>query len=68
MLMPKKTKYRKSHKGSRGGKATGATKVDFGSYGLKSLELVDNTDRLRLSKSYYKHTRKGGQIWIRVFS
>ncbi|HKM40820.1 MAG: 50S ribosomal protein L16 [Patescibacteria group bacterium] len=69
MLMPKKTKYRKSHKGSRGGKATGATKVDFGSYGLKSLEACWITARQieATRRVITKHTRKGGQIWIRVF-
>jgi len=36
MLMPKKTKYRKSHKAKRGGVATRGTTVSFGSYGLKA--------------------------------
>jgi large subunit ribosomal protein L16 len=69
MLMPKKTKYRKSHKGARGGKASNMTKVDFGSYGLKSLEAcwVDARQIESARRVISKYTKKGGKIWIRIF-
>jgi large subunit ribosomal protein L16 len=69
MLMPKKQKYRKSHKGSRGGKATRKTTISFGSYGLKSLESHWVTARQieAARKVITKYTKKGGKIWIRIF-
>ncbi len=69
MLMPKKTKYRKSHKGKRGGKASSLTKVDFGSYGLKSLEACWITSRQIESarRVITKYAKKGGKTWIRIF-
>lgn len=69
MLMPKKTKYRKSHKGRRGGKASSLTKIDFGSYGLKSLEACWVTSRQieAARRVITKYTKRGGKIWIRIF-
>lgn len=67
--MPKKTKYRKSHKGRRGGKATRMTTISFGSYGLKSLENCWVTSRQieAARRVMTKYTRKGGKMWIRIF-
>ncbi len=67
--MPKKTKYRKSHKGKRGGKATTMINVDFGSYGLKSLEAcwVNSRQIEAARRVITKYTKKGGKIWIRIF-
>lgn len=67
--MPKKTKYRKSHKGKRGGKASSLVNVDFGTYGLKSLEACWVTSRQIESarRVITKYTRKGGKMWIRIF-
>jgi len=69
MLMPKKTKYRKSHKGKRGGKATRLVDVSFGSFGLKSLENCWVTSRQieAARRVMTKYTKKGGKIWIRIF-
>ena len=69
MLMPKKTKYRKSHKGKRGGKACRLTNINFGSFGLKSMEAHWVTSRQIESarKVITKYTKKGGKIWIRIF-
>jgi len=69
MLMPKKTKYRKSHKGRRGGKASRLINLSFGNYGLKSLEAHWLTSRQieaarRVLTRYITH---GGKIWIRIF-
>ena len=69
MLMPKKVKHRKEHRGSRAGKATGGTKVDFGDYGLQALEscwlAANQIEAARIAMT--RHVRRGGQIWIRVF-
>lgn len=69
MLMPKKVKYRRRHKGRMRGKATSGSSVDFGDYGLKALEPGWITERqieaARIAMTRY--TRRGGKIWIRIF-
>ncbi|MCD4761730.1 50S ribosomal protein L16 [bacterium] len=69
MLMPKKTKYRKSHKGKRGGKASRKTTISFGSYALKSMEAHWITSRQieAARRVMTRYTKRGGKIWIRVF-
>lgn len=69
MLMPKRVKYRKSHRGRLKGKAKGATQVDFGQYGLQALEGSWVTSR-QIEASRVALTRfikKGGKLWIRIF-
>ncbi len=69
MLMPKKVKHRKTHRGRRTGKAKGGFMVDFGEFGLKSLEACWMTSRqieaARVAMTRY--VKRGGKIWIRVF-
>jgi large subunit ribosomal protein L16 len=69
MLMPKKTKHRKSHKGRRGGKASRLIDVSFGSYGLKSLEShwINSRQIEATRRVLTRYTRKSGKIWIRIF-
>jgi len=69
MLAPKKTKYRKSHKGNRGGIATRRNEISFGSFGLKSMEACWVTSRQieAARRVLTRYTKKGGKIWIRVF-
>ena len=69
MLMPKKTKYRKSHKGKRGGKATRLISVSFGSYALKSMEACWVTSRQieAARRVMTRYIKRGGKIWIRIF-
>jgi len=69
MLMPKKTKHRKSHKGRRGGKATSKLTVSFGSFGLKALGNHWITARQieAARRALTKYTKKTGKIWIRIF-
>ena len=69
MLMPKKSKYRKSHKGRRGGKATRKITVAFGSFGLKADEAhwISSRQIESARRVLTKYTKKGGQIWIRIF-
>lgn len=69
MLMPKKTKYRKSHKGKRGGKASRKVELGFGSFGLKSLDAHWVTSRQieAARRVMTRYTQRGGKIWIRIF-
>lgn len=67
--MPKKTKYRKGHKASRGGKATRMTEVNFGKYALKSTTAHWVTSRQieAARRVMTRYTKRGGKIWIRIF-
>ena len=69
MLMPKKVKYRKMHRGSRAGKAKGGAELNYGEYGLQALEsawLTSNQiEAARIAMT--RHIKRGGQIWIRIF-
>ena len=69
MLMPKRTKYRKTHKGRMKGNAKGGTRVTFGDYGLQSLEAGWITSR-QIEAARIAMTRaikRGGKVWINVF-
>ena len=69
MLMPKRVKYRKSHRGRLTGVSKRATTVDFGQYGLQALESHWITSR-QIEASRVALTRfikKGGKIWVRLF-
>jgi len=69
MLQPKRTKFRKVHKGRNRGLAQNGNKVSFGTIGLQA------TDRGRLTarqieaarRAMTRHVKRGGKIWIRVF-
>ncbi len=69
MLMPKRVKHRKQHRGRRGGKASGGTVVSFGDYGLQALEscwmTANQIEAARIAINRY--IRRGGKIWIRIF-
>ena len=69
MLMPKRVKYRKSHRGRLKGKSKGGTTVDFGQYGLQALESHWITSRQIEScrVALTRHIKKGGKLWIRIF-
>jgi len=69
MLMPKKTKYRKSHKAKRGGVATRGTTVSFGSYGLKATTACWVTLRQieAARRVITRYVQRTGKLWIRVF-
>ncbi|MGI9540176.1 MAG: 50S ribosomal protein L16 [Miltoncostaeaceae bacterium] len=69
MLMPKRVKHRKSHRGRRRGMSKGHTEVHFGEYGLKSLEPAWITNR-QIEAARVAMTRKikrGGKVWINIF-
>jgi large subunit ribosomal protein L16 len=69
MLSPKRTKYRKQHKGRIHGAAKGATTLTFGSYGLKALEPDRLTARQieAARRAITRHMKRAGRIWIRIF-
>ena len=69
MLMPKKTKFRKVHRGRRAGYSSGQTAVQFGDYGLKALDAGWITNR-QIEAARIAMTRKikrGGKVWINVY-
>jgi large subunit ribosomal protein L16 len=69
VLLPKKTKFRRVHRGRRAGVARGQTEVQFGEYGIKSLEDGWITNR-QIEAARIAMTRKikrGGKVWINVF-
>jgi large subunit ribosomal protein L16 len=69
MLMPRKSKHRKQFRGRRRGLATGQTQVQFGDYGIKSLEAGWITNR-QIEAARIAMTRKirrGGKVWINLF-
>lgn len=69
MLMPRRTKHRKQMRGSRKGRATAGTNVDFGEFGLQALEAAwvtaNQIESARVAIT--RHVKRGGQVWIRVF-
>jgi large subunit ribosomal protein L16 len=69
MLMPKRTKYRKMHRGRRRGHAKGGTKVSFGEYGIKALEEAWITARQIESArvAITRTVKRGGKVWITIF-
>ena len=70
MLQPKRVKYRKMHKGHRRGKAQSGNTITFGDFGLQALESAWVTSRQieAARRAITHHIRRGGKIWIRVFS
>jgi len=69
MLQPKKTKFRKLHKGRNRGMASRGNKVSFGEFGLKSTSRGRITARQieAARRAMTRHIKRGGRIWIRIF-
>ncbi len=69
MLQPKRTKFRKQHKGRNRGIATSGDKINFGEYGLKCTTRGRITARQieAARRSITRYVRRGGKLWIRVF-
>jgi len=69
MLMPKRTKFRKFHRGRMCGTETRGTEVQMGEYGLQVLEPAWITSRQieAARKAMTRSVKRGGQLWIRVF-
>lgn len=69
MLIPKKVKFRKQHRGKMGGLATRGNTVSFGKFGLKSMEAHWITSRQIESarRAITHHIKREGKVWIRIF-
>ncbi|MFT5448304.1 MAG: large subunit ribosomal protein L16 [Gammaproteobacteria bacterium] len=69
MLQPKRTKFRKQHKGRNRGLAVTGSKVSFGDFGLRSVARGRLTARQieAARRAITRHVRRGAKIWIRVF-
>lgn len=69
MLQPKRRKYRKEFRGGREGLAIRGSQVDFGEFGIKSLEAAWLTSRqIEAARKTISHaTKRMGKMWIRVF-
>ena len=69
MLMPKRVKHRKHHRGRRRGLAWRGSTMNFGQYGLQALEAAWVTDRqieaARVAMTRY--IKRGGKVWLRIF-
>ena len=69
MLLPKRVKYRREHRGRMKGRAKGGTEVAFGEYGLQALENSWITNRqiesARIAMTRY--IKRGGKVWIKIF-
>ena len=69
MLQPKRTKFRKAHKGRIHGQATSGATLAFGEYGLKAMEPERVTARQieAARRALTRHMKRAGRVWIRVF-
>jgi large subunit ribosomal protein L16 len=69
MLMPRRVRHRKHHRGRTDGNAKGGTKVVFGDYGIQALEpgwiTARQIEAARIAMT--RHIRRGGKVWINVF-
>jgi large subunit ribosomal protein L16 len=69
MLMPRKVKHRKQHRGRRTGVASGGTEVTFGEYGVQALApgwiSARQIEAARIAMT--RHVKRGGKVWIRIF-
>jgi large subunit ribosomal protein L16 len=69
MLQPKRTKFRKAHKGRIHGNAKGGTQLSFGAFGLKALEPERITARQieAARRALTRHMKRAGRVWVLVF-
>ena len=69
MLLPRRVKHRRVHRGRRTGIAKGGTAVSFGEYGLKALEegwiTARQIEAARIAMT--RHIKRGGKVWINIF-
>src|SRR2546421_11470184 len=69
MLMPRKVKHRKQHRGRTKGVATGGTELAFGEYGIQALDpgwiTARQIEAARIAMT--RHIKRGGKVWINVF-
>ncbi len=69
MLMPKRTKFRKQHRGRMNGPSKGGSRISFGDWGLQALEPAWITDRQieACRVAITRSLKRGGKVWLRIF-
>ncbi|RSL28969.1 50S ribosomal protein L16 [Salibacterium salarium] len=69
MLMPKRVKFRREHRGNMKGRAKGGTEVSFGEYGLQALEptWISNRQIEAARIAMTRYMKRGGKVWIKIF-
>jgi len=69
MLMPKRSKFRKQHRGKMRGRAKGGDTVAFGEYGLQATEAgwITSAQIESARIAMTRHAKRGGKVWIRIF-
>src|ERR1700712_3856138 len=69
MMQPKKTKYRKAHKGRVSGAAKGGYSISYGEYGLKAMtpERITARQIEAARRAIARHVKRVGRLWIRIF-
>ncbi len=69
MLMPKRVKHRKQHRGRRTGTAKGGTQISYGDFGIQALEpgwiTARQIEAARIAMT--RHIKRGGKVWINIF-
>ncbi len=69
MLMPKRVKHRKQHRGRRTGTAKGGTQIAYGDFGIQALEpgwiTARQIEAARIAMT--RHIKRGGKVWINIF-
>ena len=69
MLLPKRVKYRRVHRGRMKGKATRGNTVTYGDFGLQATEpaWITSNQIEAARQAMTRHTKRGGQVWIKIF-
>ncbi|MBS4535551.1 50S ribosomal protein L16 [Clostridium sp. D2Q-14] len=69
MLMPKRVKHRKTHRGRMKGKATRGNTISYGEYGIQALEAawITSNQIEAARRAMTRHVKRGGKIWIKIF-
>ena len=69
MLMPKRVKYRRQHRGDTSGKAKRGTELTFGEFGLQALEpgWISSRQIEAARIAMTRHIKRGGKVWIKIF-
>ncbi len=69
MLIPKRVKFRKTHRGRRKGEAARGATIAFGEFGLQALETawIDNRQIEAARRAITHHIKRGGKVWIRIY-
>jgi large subunit ribosomal protein L16 len=69
MLLPKRVKYRRVHRGNMRGQSKGGTEVAFGEYGLQAIEAswITNRQIEAARRAMTRYMKRGGKVWIKIF-